>query len=125
MKPTEAETCTDCRRYKTAGGRWMKVLCDKHLKARLAKVRKQQKPWHPTKNPISRMLRFAVIAALLVGTAQAEPRHRSRNYILRRQSAGSVSGVPTSRRIIGKRQIDIYRNGMMFEGDAVIGVLPR
>jgi len=28
-----------------------------------------------------------------------------------------VSGVPTTRRIIGKREIDIYRNGLMFERD--------
>jgi hypothetical protein len=84
------------------------------------------KPWHPTKNPISRGLRFALIAACLIGTAQAEPRHRDRNYIIRRQQAGSVSGVPTTRRIRGgHREIDIYRNGLMFEGDNVIGIQPR
>jgi hypothetical protein len=60
-----------------------------------------------------------------VATAQAEPRQsteRNRNYILRRQQAGLVSGVPTTRRIIGKREIDIYRNGLMFERDHVVGV---
>ena len=36
---------------------------------------------------------------------------------MRRQEAGLVSGVPTIRRIIGKREIDIYRNGLMFEKD--------
>jgi hypothetical protein len=57
--------------------------------------------------------------------AQAEPRQskeRNHNYILRRQEAGLVSGVPTIRRIIGKRQIDVYRNGLMFERDHVVGV---
>ena len=56
---------------------------------------------------------------------QAEPRQskeRNHNYILRRQEAGLVSGVPTIRRIIGKREIDIYRNGLMFEKDNVVGV---
>ena len=41
---------------------------------------------------------------------QAEPRQskeRNHNYILRRQEAVLVSGVPTIRRIIGKREIDI------------------
>ena len=44
---------------------------------------------------------------------------------MRRQEAGLVSGVPTIRRIIGKREIDIYRNGLMFEKDNVVGVVPR
>ena len=88
---------------------------------------------HPMKRPKAMRLLLAVLktatAALLivatVATAQAEPRQsteRNRNYILRRQEAGLVSGVPTSRLIIGKREIDIYRNGLMFEGDHVVGV---
>jgi hypothetical protein len=62
-----------------------------------------------------------------VCTAQAEPRQHkhNRNYILRRQEAGLVSGVPTTRRIIGKREIDVYRNGLMFERDNVVGVTKR
>ena len=36
-----------------------------------------------------------------------------------------MSGVPTLRRIIGKREIDIYRNGLTFEGDNVVGVSRR
>jgi hypothetical protein len=36
-----------------------------------------------------------------------------------------VSGVPTIRRIIGKREIDVYRNGLMFEKDNVVGVSPK
>jgi hypothetical protein len=73
-------------------------------------------------------MRLITIALILVtlGTAvQAEPRARSRNYILRRQEAGLVTGTPTTRRIIGKREIDIYPNGLMFEGDHVVGVSKR
>jgi hypothetical protein len=40
-------------------------------------------------------------------------------------SRGWGSGVPTIRRIIGKREIDIYPNGLMFEGDHVVGVSKR
>jgi hypothetical protein len=70
------------------------------------------------------VLKTALLIAATVCTAQAEPRQHkhNRNYILRRQATGLVSGVPTTRRIIGKREIDIYRNGLMFEGDHVVGV---
>ena len=76
-------------------------------------------------------VKILAIAVLIVATvataAQAEPRQskeRNQNYILRRQEAGLVSGVPTTRRIIGKREIDVYRNGLMFERDHVVGVCP-
>jgi hypothetical protein len=49
-------------------------------------------------------------------------RPRNHNYIVRRQQAGLVTGVPTIRRIIGKREIDVYRNGLIFERDHVVGV---
>jgi len=71
------------------------------------------------------VLKTALLIVATVSTAQAEPRQsteRNRNYILRRQEAGLVSGVTTTRRIIGKREIDIYRNGLMFEKDNVVGV---
>ena len=77
--------------------------------------------------------KHALIAAAMialtgatVATAQAEPRQsteRNRNYILRRQQAYQVQGVPTSRLIIGKREIDVYPNGLMFEKDHVVGVV--
>jgi hypothetical protein len=73
-------------------------------------------------------LLFAAFITMGPLMAQAEPRQskeRNQNYILRRQEAGLVSGVPTSRRIIGKREIDIYRNGLMFEKDHVVGVTKR
>jgi hypothetical protein len=75
-----------------------------------------------------RIIAAAVLILLTLGMAQAEPRQskeRNHNYILRRQEAGLVSGVPTIRRIIGKREIDIYPNGLMFEKDNVVGVLPK
>jgi hypothetical protein len=70
----------------------------------------------------------AVLILLMLGMAQAESRQskeRNHNYILRRQEAGLVTSVPTIRRIYGKREIDVYRNGLMFEGDHVVGVRPR
>jgi hypothetical protein len=75
-----------------------------------------------------RIIATAVITLLMLELTQAEPRQskeRNHNYILRRQDAGLVSGVPTLRRIIGKREIDIYPNGLMFEKDNVVGVVPR
>jgi hypothetical protein len=70
------------------------------------------------------VLKTALLIVATMGTAQAAPRQHkhNRNYILRRQEGGLVSGVPTTRRIIGKREIDIYRNGLMFERDHVVGV---
>ena len=70
------------------------------------------------------VLKTALLIVATVCTAQAEPSQQklNRNYILRRQEAGLVSGVPTMRRIIGKRDINIYRNGLMFEKDSVVGV---
>jgi hypothetical protein len=75
-----------------------------------------------------RIIATAVLILLTLELGQAEPRQskeRNHNYILRRQEAGLVSGVPTMRRIIGKREIDIYPNGLMFEKDNVVGVLPK
>ena len=69
-----------------------------------------------------------MLILLMLELTQAEPRQskeRNHNYILRRQEAGLVSGVPTMRRIIGKREIDIYPNGLMFEKDNVVGVSPK
>jgi hypothetical protein len=67
--------------------------------------------------------RLACVAT--VATAQAEPRQpteRNRNYILRRQQVIPGLGTPTTRLIYGKREIDVYRNGLMFERDDVVGV---
>lgn len=48
-----------------------------------------------------------------------EPQH---NYIIERQQAYQVQGVPTQRLYIGGRKIDIYRNGVMFERNNIVGV---
>ena len=72
-----------------------------------------------------RIIASAVLSLLMLELTQAEPRQskeRNHNYILRRQEAGLISGVPTTRRIIGKREIDIYRNDLMFERYHVVGV---
>jgi hypothetical protein len=67
-----------------------------------------------------KILAIAVLLLVTLELAQAEPREkheRNKNYIIRRQQAGSVTGGPTIRRLRGSREIDIYRNGMMFEKD--------
>src|SRR5262245_3200341 len=72
----------------------------------------------------------AGLALALVATADAgdnskgrrHERRESHNYIIERQEAGAVQGVPTSRLIIGRREIDVYSNGLMFEGNNVVGV---
>jgi hypothetical protein len=69
-----------------------------------------------------------IIGILLAAAAWGEPRpghhHQrdNRNYIIRRQQAYQVQGVPVRRLYIGGRKIDIYRNGLMFEGDNVVGM---
>jgi hypothetical protein len=52
-------------------------------------------------------------------------REESHNYILERQESYQVQGVPTDRLIIGKREIDVYSNGQMFEGDHMVGIQSR
>jgi len=53
-------------------------------------------------------------------------RRESHNYIIERQQAYMVQGTPTSRLIIGKREIDGYsqRDGskVWFERNNVVGV---
>ena len=78
-----------------------------------------------------RIIATAVLILLtLVELTQAEPRqrqskererHESHNYIIERQQAGLVRGVPTSRLIIGKREIDIYPDGSMYEKGNLVG----
>jgi hypothetical protein len=72
-----------------------------------------------------------LLTAALIVTANADdgrkskPRRESHNYIIERQQAYQVQGVPTSRLIIGKREIDVYPNGLMFEKNNVVGVRGR
>jgi len=69
-----------------------------------------------------------LLIVALFSTAQAGDHNKRRehhNYIIERQQAMPGLGVPTERLIIGRREIDIYRNGLMFEGDNVVGVRPR
>jgi len=79
---------------------------------------------------MKRLLIISILIAL-TATAHADDRRRhterreSHNYIIERQQAYQVQGVPTSRLIIGKREIDIYPNGLMFEKNNVVGVRGR
>ena len=85
-------------------------------------------------NTIAWLLVAAVAATTLATSALADDRRagceRSQreerhNYILERQQAYQVQGVPTERLIIGEREIDVYRNGVMFEGNNVVGFRPH
>jgi hypothetical protein len=72
-----------------------------------------------------RTIAIAVLLLLTLNLAQAEPRQskeRNRNYILRRQQVIPWLGTPRTRLIYGKREIDVYGNGLMFERDHVVGV---
>lgn len=65
---------------------------------------------------------LTLAASSLAGDNRERESHRSsRNYILERQEAGQVEGVPTSRRIIGRREIDVYSDGSMFEKNNYVG----
>lgn len=83
---------------------------------------------------LSRLVQEGALIALalvvLSSSAHADDRRRqhrreTHNYIIERQQAYQVQGVPTSRLIIGKREIDIYPNGLMFEKNNVVGVRGR
>ena len=73
---------------------------------------------------------LAFLASLGIANADDHKRDRHErrqmqpNWILERQSAGQVQGVPTSRIIVGRREIDIYPNGLMFEKGNVVGIRP-
>jgi hypothetical protein len=80
-----------------------------------------------------KIIATALLIVLTIALTRAEPRkskERNHNYILRRQQAYQVQGSPTSRLIIGKREIDGYRDHrtgttLWFEGDNVVGVERR
>ena len=72
-----------------------------------------------------KIIATAVLIVMTLEMAQAEPRKKEKrehhNYIIERQQAGQVSGVPILRRIRGSREIDIYRDGSMFEKNNFVG----
>jgi hypothetical protein len=71
------------------------------------------------------VLLVAIAAAAHAGDRKRErhesKRQQSHNYIIERQQAGLVQGVPILRRIIGKREIDIYSDGSMYEKNNFVG----
>jgi hypothetical protein len=78
------------------------------------------------------MKTLITILLAIATSAHADDRRAKRawraehhNYIIERQQIGAVQGVPTSRIIIGKREIDVYSNGLMFEKNNVVGVRGR
>ena len=88
--------------------------------------------WRPIlkqKETNMRLIATALLLLLTLELAQAGDRDRkrkeSRNYIIERQQAGQVTGVPILRRIRGSREIDIYRDGSMFEKHHFVGFSKR
>jgi len=78
------------------------------------------------KRAAGRAILALLLAVALVPAASAGDRPRkSKNYALRRTEAGQVQGQPLIRRYSGGRTIDVYSNGLMFEGDNVVGVERR
>ena len=75
-------------------------------------------------------LLIPTVLALLALSVQADDNRKTNdrshsehhNYIIERQEAYQVQGVPTSRLILGEREINIYPNGMMFEKNNLVGV---
>jgi hypothetical protein len=74
-----------------------------------------------------------LLSATLIAGAGAEPRggaykrgnqpcRSDHNWIIERQEGYQVQGVPTERIISSGREIDVYSNGLMFEGNSIVGV---
>ena len=76
------------------------------------------------------LITLAILCVAITSQADDRRQHEQRenrnshNYIIERQQAYQVQGVPTSRLIIGRREIDIYPNGQMFEGNHMVGGRP-
>jgi hypothetical protein len=66
---------------------------------------------------------LAIPQAGQAGDRDRKEKREHHNYIIERQEAGSVSSgdVPIIRRIRGSREIDIYRDGSMFEKNNFVG----
>ena len=76
---------------------------------------------------MKKLLAIAMFIVLTIAIAQADDHRRTEkrenhNYMLERQESYQVQGVPTSRFIVGKREVDVYSNGLMFERNNVVGV---
>ena len=101
--------------------KFSRSLSDKHFVSNAGK-----QPSNEENN--MKIIATAVLIVLTVALTQAEPRQskeRNHNYIIERQQAGQVTGVPIIRRIRGKREIDVYRDVSMFEKDHFVGFSKR
>ena len=81
-----------------------------------------------TKQSVAVLLCVAAAAGAHAGDKtrdRDERREQQHNWTIERQQAYQVQGVPTSRLIIGRREIDVYPNGLMFEKGNVVGVRSR
>ena len=83
------------------------------------------------KRATMRTIAITLLLVAIAATAHADnhdrdrkrERHESHNWIIERQQSGAVGSgaVPTLRRIRGGREIDVYRDGSMFEKNNFVG----
>ena len=101
-------------------------LCDQ-IERIERNIARREKRLMKTKTTMQLLLLLALAAPAVAddGRKRDEQREEQHNYIIERQQAYQVQGVPTQRLIIGRREIDVYQNGLMFEGNNVVGVQPR
>jgi hypothetical protein len=71
------------------------------------------------------VITIALLAAFAFSAQAGERKHSQRNYILRRQQVIPGLGTPSVRRIYGKRELDVYRDGSIYEKDNLVGVQRR
>jgi hypothetical protein len=71
-------------------------------------------------------LTFLAVAVSSASAGDHKAKRRSASaYALRRTEAGQVQGQPLIRRYSGGRTLDVYPNGLIYEGDNVVGVERR
>ena len=101
-------------------------LCDQ-IERIERNIARREKRLMKTKTTMQLLLLLALAAPAVAddGRKRDEQPREQHNYIIERQQAYQVQGVPTQRLIIGRREIDVYQNGLMFEGNNVVGVQPR
>jgi hypothetical protein len=113
----------------TAEGRvaTFRVFCRMEQAGELDELKRANpNPAKLPKRAAGRAILALLLAVALVPAASAGDRPRkNKNYALRRTEAGQVQGQPLIRRYSGGRTIDVYSNGLMFEGDNVVGVERR
>ena len=115
-------------RHAALGSAQRQKLCQQIERIERDIARREQRRNTKTMKTLMQLLLLLALAAPVVradGRKRDEQPREQHNYIIERQQAYQVQGVPTARLIIGRREIDVYQNGLMFEGNNVVGVQPK